>query len=155
MSKMKLDKKTIEDKKNTVDFGNMDMSFDMDMSSFSAINKPPEVKVKAVHETTELEIDNKEMAETLTAEQIAFRNQIKSETGGLQVALDTGFWFCITFCTYDHKKEFLEKSGLEAYGDKFIDGHKFSKAVGIELTTPLPKRPNVFKERKNFATLTK
>lgn len=153
-NKIKINKAQIDKDKNSFDM-NMDMKFDMDMSSFSMgdLKKEP-VKTKAVNETTDLEKDMHEMEKELTAEQVAFRAQLKSEKGAMDTAVDSGFWFCVCFVSFDHKEEFLKKSGLEVYGNKYLDGHKLAKSLGIELTTPLPKRPNMFKNRKNFGTLT-
>lgn len=146
---MKVDKKYLEKQKTEIktDF-NFDMNFNFDFDQ-----KAKKVDVKSPNEVTQSETDMHEMVQELTAEQKAFREQLKSEKSSMDTAVDSGFWCCICFVTYDHKMEFLQKTGLQALGDKYIDGHKFAKALGIELTTSLPKKPNMFKERKNFATL--
>lgn len=53
-------------------------------------------------------------------------------------ALDSEFWIAVTFQNREQKEEFLRKARIIQYGDKYLDGMLVAKALGIELTTPVP-----------------
>jgi hypothetical protein len=82
-----------------------------------------------------------------------FKESGKKEKLLFDTATESEFWFCVCFKTQGHKDEFLSKSGLEMFGDKFIDGHKLAIALDIKLELPIPKKLPPFKNQKTFAAL--
>jgi len=68
----------------------------------------------------------------------AFEERVKNEEARLQDATDSEFWFTLCFQTRKQKEEFLTKAGLIHLGDKYLDGMKVAKVMGIKLESPVP-----------------
>ncbi len=75
----------------------------------------------------------------------AFEERAKNEEARLQDATDSDFWFSICFQTREQKEEFLQKMGLLQLGDKYLDGLKVAKALGVKLETPVPPNRKIQK----------
>jgi len=68
----------------------------------------------------------------------AFKARAKNENARLLDATDSEHWFAVCFQTREMKEEFLTKIGLMKLGDKYLDGMKVAKALGIPLESPVP-----------------
>lgn len=78
---------------------------------------------------------DEDLAEELTELQKGFNERAKKERKRMQAATDSEFWFAVYFKTRENKEKFLTEVGLpkKIFGDKYIDGHKWAKAKGIDL----------------------
>ena len=76
----------------------------------------------------------------------SFEQRAKNEEARLLDATDSEFWVAMCFQTREQKDEFLRKSNLAQYGNKYLDGMKVAKQMGITLESEVP--PN--REIKKF-----
>ncbi len=83
----------------------------------------------AVPETDDSEHDTKQVVSAALA---AFKNQAANEAKIFQDNTDTEYWFAVCFQNRDQKEAFLKavKWGAD---DKYLDGQKVAKAMGIAL----------------------
>lgn len=85
----------------------------------------------------------------------AFQKRAARVTERFFEALDSEFWVAFCFQTRAQKEEFLRKTKLTAdeFGDKYVDGLKAAKKLGVAITSPSPTwRPP--KKSKRLAGLT-
>jgi len=75
----------------------------------------------------------------------AFKGRANAESARLIDATDSEFWIAVCFQTREQKEEFLKKAGLWQLGDKYLDGTKVAKAMGIKLESPVPPNRRVAK----------
>ena len=75
----------------------------------------------------------------------AFKQRAKNESVRLQDATDSEYWFAVCFQTREMKEEFLQKAGLIQYGDKYLDGLKVAKTMGVKLDSPVPPNRKITK----------
>ena len=66
----------------------------------------------------------------------AFKARAKAETERRQTATDSEYWVALCFETREQKEEFLEKIGMLAEGDKYVDGLELAKKLGLTLSSP-------------------
>lgn len=69
----------------------------------------------------------------LSALQKGFKGRSLAETERYKEATDSEFWVAICFTSRKQKEEFLEKTGLDACGDKYLDGEDVAHLLGVEL----------------------
>jgi len=77
-----------------------------------------------------LEVD---AAAELTALLAAFKERRGVEDKRFQQATDSEFWTALCFQSREAKEAFLAATSTARLGDKYIDGHAFAKALGIDL----------------------
>lgn len=70
-----------------------------------------------------------------------FRERGKAEAARFRDNTDSEYWVCMGFQSREQKEEFLGALGLLAHGDKYLDGLKVAKALGIDLKTEVPPMP--------------
>lgn len=75
----------------------------------------------------------------------SFKQRAANENERLLDATDSEFWVAVCFQTREQKDEFLRKSGLQKIGDKYLDGIKVAKQMGIALDTPVPPERRIQK----------
>ena len=63
-----------------------------------------------------------------------FKEGAKKEQAKYLDAIDSEYWFCVCFQTRSQKDEFLQKSGLWDYGDKYLDGQEVARILDIKLS---------------------
>lgn len=80
--------------------------------------------------TGDVETDSKN---DLTELQAAFRKRVESENNRLDLTTDSEYWVALCFTTRGQKEEFLRKLNLIQFGDKYLDGERVAKELGIEL----------------------
>jgi hypothetical protein len=73
----------------------------------------------------------------------AFQQRADEEADRFTAATDSEFWVALCFQTRAQKDEFLEKLGVAALGDKYLDGRAVAAAMGIKLESPDVQRRNV------------
>lgn len=66
----------------------------------------------------------------------AFSELAKEEQRRFVEATDSEYWFCVCFSTREEKDEFLRKSGLWDYGDKYLDGAVVAEKMGVKINAP-------------------
>jgi hypothetical protein len=68
--------------------------------------------------------------------------------------MDSEFWIAICFQNRAQKEEFLRLVKFpKTIGDKYLDGMKVAKILGVKLTTPVPPKRKHKHEGKFFADL--
>jgi len=83
-----------------------------------------------VEKTGNAEQDSKaELSVVLTE----FRKKAKEENKRFKQAVDSEFWFAVCFRTREQKEAFLKAMQWITVADKYLDGHKLAKMMGIEL----------------------
>ncbi len=70
-----------------------------------------------------------------------FRQCAEHEDQRFWDAVDSEYWFAICFQTREQKEEFLKKLGLFEIGDKYLDGMKVAKKLGVTLESRVPPMP--------------
>lgn len=80
-------------------------------------------------------LDNMEAQSTqeLNELQQGFRNRAKAEAERFDLVTDSEFWCCFCFQSRDQKEAFLAALKLLPLGDKYIDGVRAAKELGIKL----------------------
>jgi hypothetical protein len=69
----------------------------------------------------------------LTAVQEGFRKRAKDEGRRFELATDTEYFACLCFQTREQKEIFLKAMNLLQFGDKYLDGQKVAKELGVDL----------------------
>lgn len=90
------------------------------------------------------EIPTEAMAEEELGEVLSgFKKRANQENDRFRYAVDSEFWFAVCFQTRDQKEEFLRAIGFDMNleGDKYLDGMALARALGIKLTSPIPRVP--------------
>lgn len=85
-----------------------------------------------------------EISETLRR----FKERAKAEDKRFVDNTDSEYWICLGFQNRAQKEEFLRLTGIIALGDKFLDGMKVAKLLGVELATPIPITQRVKIDKK-------
>lgn len=101
--------------------------------------KKPEKKIISIDQ---LETEAAEEANGILE---SFKQRAANENERLLDATDSEFWVAVCFQTRAQKDEFLQKSGLSKIGDKYLDGMKVAKQMGIKLETPVPPERRIQK----------
>ena len=78
---------------------------------------------------------NADASAEFEAVQQGFADRAKAERKRFQDATDSEFWFAVCFKTRDDKEDFLKalKVHKSTMGDKYLDGHKLAKMLGVKL----------------------
>jgi len=100
---------------------------------------------KPVPEVKPLEVLETECAEAGEKFLTAFEERAKNEQARLQDATDSEFWIAVCFQTREQKEEFLQKTGIAQFGDKYLDGMKVAKKLGVTLESPVPPNRRIQK----------
>ncbi|MBO9357760.1 hypothetical protein GG851_27540 [Bordetella petrii] len=72
-------------------------------------------------------------AADLSALEDGFRKRAKDEGRRFALATDSEYWACLCFQSRAQKEAFLAALKLLPLGDKYIDGERAAKILGIEL----------------------
>ena len=72
-------------------------------------------------------------ASELTALEAAFKERRGVEDKRFQQATDSEFWVALCFRSREAKEAFLAATSTSRLGDKYVDGHAFAKALGVDL----------------------
>ncbi|WGH92105.1 hypothetical protein QDX21_07115 [Auritidibacter ignavus] len=91
---------------------------------------PVENPLDSVEYTGDLEKDS---ASELTAIQKGFRERKEREKDRFVEATDSEFWFAVCFKNRGHKEKFLKAIDALPIGDKYLDGYKLAKLLGVDL----------------------
>jgi len=84
----------------------------------------------------------------------AFKTRAQNENARLQDATDSEHWFAVCFQTREQKEEFLRKMDIIKLGDKYLDGLKVARKLGITLESPVPPNRKITKfKRDNIPTI--
>lgn len=87
--------------------------------------------LKDVQYTDNLEEDSKR---ELTAMEIAYRERAKVEEKRQKYATDSEHWVAICFSTREDKEAWIKNVvGDFSLGDKYVNGYKLAKTMGIHL----------------------
>jgi len=101
--------------------------------------KKPELSVEA------LENDFENDLSVVTTE---FEKRAKTEQARYDDATNSRFYLCLVFQTQEQMLEFSEKSKISEITDSIIvDGMKFAKKIGVELTSEVPPVPKIKKNK--------
>lgn len=93
--------------------------------------QPPEADPLAgVEYTGDIETD---ALSELDALQVAFRDRRRREDRRFKQATDSEFWVAVCFESREQKESFLRNASLDDLGDKYLDGTRVAKTLGIEL----------------------
>jgi hypothetical protein len=79
--------------------------------------------------------------------QKAFMDRNKAEAERFQLATDSEYWCCLVFQTREQKEHFLAAMHWMTHGDKYIDGVKAAKSLGVDV--PAVKVPYNTSEGKS------
>lgn len=88
-----------------------------------------------VKEEKKFEETAKEMISDMLAR---FKSGLKKEKELFVDNTDSEYWVAICFQTREQKEEFLQKTGLIKYGDKYLDGIIVAEELGVELKNKAP-----------------
>lgn len=91
---------------------------------------PPKQYVTMPAITGDAEVDS---AADLGEVERGFRARMKDDSSRKALATDTEYWACLCFQSRAQKDAFLQTLGLLVLGDKYIDGQRAAKMLGIEL----------------------
>ena len=74
-------------------------------------------------------------AREMTALQEGFAKRAKAEKDRFVKATDTEYWFAVCFNSRDDKEAFLKavKANKNVMGDKYLDGYKLARLLGVEM----------------------
>ena len=104
-----------------------------------------------MHELTgDAEVDSKA---DLDAVKKGFRDRLKAENKRKVDATDSEYWFCVCFQSRAQSEAFLREIGWRKFGDKYLDGVKIAKMMGIELPNdevPYVAEPKIDKTWASF-----
>lgn len=120
------------------------MSFDLPSP---AENKP--------EDTRTFDSIEQEAAVRLTELEQAFRDRRDKQEVLQRLQGDTEYWVAFCFQSRAQKEAFLTAAGLIADGDKYLDGVKAAKTLGIAIPDAI--EPRIFKPArvdKRYASLT-
>ncbi len=131
--------------KDEFDFDDMDFDFDMFDEPKKSGKKIESDPLAGVEYKGNLADD---AHAEISAVKTAFVERAKKEKERYEIATDSEYWCCLCFQTRAQKDEFLEKSGIIKHGDKYIDGRKAAKVLGIKLDAPNPQYGKVKIDRK-------
>lgn len=104
-----------------------------------AVKNPHDAQRGSDPDLSKLEGQSKAEIEALRAKYTAIKEGDKHALELLRDSGDTEFWICIVFQNRPMKDEFLEKTKLGKIGNKYLNGLRVAKTLGIELKTPVPK----------------
>lgn len=78
---------------------------------------------------------NADASAEFEALQQGFADRAQAERKRFQDATDSEFWFAVCFKTREDKEVFLKalKIHKNMMGDKYLDGHKLAKMLGVKL----------------------
>lgn len=105
--------------------GSKDINF-----SGQAFTKPERDPLADVEYSGNLQEDSR--AE-LTALQRAYRQRAKAEASRFRAVTDSEYWVALCFTSRGEKESFLAQAGLIHLGDKYIDGRKAARVLGIDI----------------------
>ena len=100
--------------------------------------------------TGDAEVDSKA---DLDAVKKGFRDRLKAENRRKVDATDSEHWFCVCFQSRAQSEAFLREIGWHKFGDKYLDGVKSAKMMGIELpddVVPYVDEPRIDKVWASF-----
>lgn len=100
------------------------------MASFMAPAAQIPDPLADVEYTGDLEKDS---AAELDAVAKGWRDRRDREETRFLDAVDSEFWFAVCFRTRAHKDAFIEAMKIGALGDKYIDGHKLARMLGLDI----------------------
>lgn len=126
--------------------------FDFDLDDFDLdFNEPKKRVKKEVDPLAGVEyqgnLADDSLAEISAVKQ-AFVDRARKEKERYETATDSEYWVCFCFQTRAQKEEFLNKTGIIKHGDKYIDGRKAAKTLGVEIETPNPQYGKVKIDQK-------
>lgn len=114
------------------------MAFDFGKTKPAGTKRPTFIKKAAsvpdplagIEYTDDLESDSRAELDALAQ---GFRERRDTEAARFADATDSEYWFAVCFRTRGDKDAFL--SGIQAsrIGDKYLDGHKLAKILGVTL----------------------
>lgn len=91
-------------------------------------------------------------AAELTELQKAFKDRAKEEARRLSLATDSEYWACLCFQSREQLEAFMKVTKWDNNGqDKYIDGRKVARLMGIEL--PVVEFPGTRPVNKRLASL--
>ena len=70
-----------------------------------------------------------------------FRERRAREAERFELATNSDYWFCVCFATEAQRSAFLESTGWNVLGFRFLDGRDLAQRLGVDLPTD-PVWPN-------------
>lgn len=97
---------------------------------------PPELPpnpLEAVEDqlTGDLEHDSEVELDALAK---SFRANVQRELDRLRLATDSEYWVCLCFQDRETVEKFIKKAKIGKTGEKYLDGHKAARILGIDLS---------------------
>ena len=120
--------KTTKSAKDDFDFDFDPGDFEMDDIDLDA--EVPASPLAGVKYTGSVEADSQAEASEILK---AFRERAKAEQERVKNATDSEHWCAICFQTREQKEQFLRALDLIELGDKYLDGLKVAKRLGVSL----------------------
>ena len=94
------------------------------------VGKPAPDPLADVEYTGDLAEDS---ARELSAMEVAYRDRAKAEASRFQDATDSEYWVAICFKSRADKERFLASSRLAPLGDKYLNGYKAARTLGVDM----------------------
>lgn len=120
-------------KRHAVSGNDVNFDDDLDFSGGDVtFDETPEVAsdpFAGVQYTGDVETDAKKEISALLA---GFQQRAAAEEKRRRQATDSEFWFCVCFPTREEKDAFLRAIDMFEHGDKYLDGMKLAKKLGID-----------------------
>ena len=109
----------------------LELSLDIDLDLNLDLNQPAPEDLMADYEYTgDVEVDSKaEMSAVLAG----FVARHKAEAARREKATDSEYWFCVCFQSRSQVEEFLQKSGWAPATEKYLDGQKLARKLGVDI----------------------
>lgn len=132
---------------------NMDeIEFDDSTLSFDDDEEVGELPAIFNHIDYRGELEHDALAET-DALMSEFQKRAKAEEDRVEIATDSEFWFAVCFQTREQKDEFLKNMGLFQIGDKYLDGVRVARKLGVSISPANVSYPDSRIDKK-FMSLT-
>lgn len=113
----------------------VDVDLDLDLNLGGSVDEPD--PLAGYQYTGDVEADS---AAEMSAVKSAFIARAKAEDKRRRKATDSEYWFCICFQSREQVEEFLRQTAWADPRDKYLDGQKVAKKLGVALT-PEPPQP--------------
>lgn len=118
-----------------------------------APGKRPVPDAPPIYDTEPADGESMTVPELKATEEISellqgFRDRAGREQQRYEDATDSEYWFAVCFQTRAQKDEFLQKMGWVAIGDKYLDGLKVARKLGVTITAETPAMPVLRVDRR-------
>lgn len=126
----------------------------MPLATQQIVSDPTENPLENVEYTGDLETDSRAELEAInSAASAGIKDNARRERENKIAENDTEYWFCVCFLSRQQKDEFLEKTGWQIIGNKYLSGSWLAERMGIELTASTGRAIPQYRIDKKWAEM--